>query len=54
MKQSPISRLALFNRNRPVTPVDVLAPIAPSDTPIFARLAAESPLPSWDDVKAVA
>ncbi|MBM4482280.1 hypothetical protein [Prescottella equi] len=46
--------MKLFNRNRPVTPVDVLAPIAPSDTPIFARLAAESPLPSWDDAEQVA
>lgn len=46
--------MKLFNRNRPVTPVDVLAPIAPPDTPIFARLAAESPLPSWDDAEQVA
>ncbi|NKT41767.1 hypothetical protein GS676_02650 [Rhodococcus hoagii] len=46
--------MKLFNRNRPVTPVGVLAPIAPSDTPIFARLAAESPLPPWDDAEAVA
>ncbi|RDI13496.1 hypothetical protein DEU38_13471 [Rhodococcus sp. AG1013] len=46
--------MKLFNRTRPVTPVDVLAPVAPSDTPIFARLAAESPLPTWDDAEAVA
>ncbi|WP_458681918.1 hypothetical protein [Prescottella equi] len=45
--------MKLFTRNRPITPVDVLAPIPPSTTPIFARLAVESPLPLWDDVVAV-
>lgn len=44
----------LRRRNRPASPLDVLGPIAPSDTPIFARLAAESPLPSWDDAEQVA
>ncbi|NKR24052.1 hypothetical protein GS479_24490 [Rhodococcus hoagii] len=46
--------MKLFNRNRPASPLDVLATVPPSVTPIFARLAVEMPLPSWDDTEAVA
>ncbi|WP_157664958.1 hypothetical protein [Prescottella equi] len=41
--------MKLFNRNRPATPLDVLATVPPSATPIFARLAVEIPLPDWSD-----
>ncbi|WP_164873376.1 hypothetical protein [Rhodococcus xishaensis] len=44
--------MKLFKRNQPGLRPD--AGIPPSRTPIFVRLAAELPLPSWDDFEEVA
>lgn len=39
--------MKFFKRKKPLV-------VPSSDTPVFARLAVEMPLPAWDDVEQVA